>query len=71
VSLDKELMKQHLREPLGMKNTCFEWGADPKSVPEEANLCVKRRETLLFYLPSAACAAARRAIGTRNGLQLT
>src|SRR5262245_22122982 len=24
-----------------------------------------------LYLPNAACAAARRAIGTRNGLQLT
>lgn len=32
----EELMKQHLWEPLGMKNTRFEWGADPESVPEEA-----------------------------------
>ena len=32
----EELMKQHLWEPLGMKNTQFEWGADPDSVPEEA-----------------------------------
>jgi CubicO group peptidase (beta-lactamase class C family) len=32
----EELMKQHLLEPLGMKDTGFEWGADPESVPEDA-----------------------------------
>ena len=41
------------------------------SLKRPVRAVINKHESLYFFPATAACAAARRAIGTRNGLQLT